>query len=490
MTDSPKRPPRRIGSKKAGPAAEPAAEPADETDPPVGRRALITVERLFFFCILGGFAAASAGIAMGGEFGRTITLLSPLAATLAYPVLGILLGFSGRPSVKERFADNCYYLGFIFTQGGLLLAFLPTTIRNQTITSGEVMQFFGMAIGAALIGLIARTVLTQTGMSLTDVSDSVHHEVEMLAAKVTQQSERVVAEFDRISEHVGNVPERFAERLDRQIDGIDSVFARLKSTLDQTVAELDQGRAVVREAAAGTRESHAEGIRTLVAAMQEAAGAIHALKAEMIDRTAEGAEAIRAATAGLTAGMESLAGLGQLGRRMPEIEAEVRRLAEASAGARGATEQLSRELGTAVLTAQESLAEVAREGSATIRESSQAAAKQLADAGNQAGAELEQRAGGWQIGLEQAKAALEAAAIAGRDGLAGAAEEGAASIRDSSQAAARAIADAGGRSAVTLGDRAKGFESELDQAAATFESILRQFSERLNALSDAPRTNG
>lgn len=494
MTDAAKRPPRRIGFKKPDPPSEDAASEAlagPGGDRSVtGKRPLMTVERLFFLCILGGFAASIVGIAAGGEFGRTVTLLSPLAATVAYPVIGILLGFSGRPSVKERFADNCYYLGFIFTQGGLLLAFLPTTIRNETITSGEVMQFFGMAIGAALIGLIARTVLTQTGMSLTDVSDSVHHEVEMLAAKVTQQSERVVAEFDRISAHVGNVPERFAERLDRQLDGVEGVFARLKTTLDQTVAELDQGRGVVREAAATTRESHAEGIRTLVAAMQEAAGAIHALKSEMIERTADGAQAIRAASAGLTAGMESLAGLGQLGQRMPEIEAEVQRLAEASSSARGAAESVSRELGAAVVAAQEALVDAARDGSGAIRQSSQDAAQRLAEAGGQAGAEFGRRAVEWQSGLNQASAALEAAAKAGLAGLVGSAEEGAASVRETSQLAARTIADAGARSAATLGDQAKGFESDIRQAADTFESILRQFSERLNALGEGARTDG
>jgi hypothetical protein len=286
--------------------------------------------------------------------------------------------------------------------------------------------------------------------------------------------------------------------------------------------------------------------------MEEAAAAIHTVKVEMVARTADGAEAIRATAAALTAGMQSLVALQQLGVRVPQIEGEVERLAEASAAARAVADTTSHELRAAMSTVSTGLKEVALEGSAAIIGSSQAAALQLAEAGSEAVARIGEQADGWQdriedarasvsaaveatrgslanialenstairdsagaaarqlaesgseaadrvkqqmsawqSSIEQATASLAATADASRSGLEDAARDGAAAIRDHFQAATRQLAEAGSETTAVVGQQAENIRRELEQATAALEGVFQQFSERLDALARGRASRG
>lgn len=438
MTETPQRRRISIGAKRK---IETANLDSQEDLPPIRdlnlsqapRTRLTSVEGLFFGCIVGGFAAAIAGFLLPGDVGGLISRLSPIAATLAYPILGISLKFHNRPSVRERFADNCYYLGFIFTQGGLLLAFLPAATGTGAITSEQVMGFFGMALGAALIGMIARTVLIQTGISLTDVSDTIHHEVETLARRVTVQAQAVVEQFDRISEHVAAVPDRLSAQLDGRVEAIDAVFKRLNDVLAKNADELETGQRDVRAAAHDANANHSSAIEELRSSIDLASKAIRAVREDIVRQTGDASKSIQTVTGAMTLSLQSLSGLQSLAPKVAGIEGEVDKLTKASAAASAAANDLSSNVAQSVTQIRQTLSSAASSGNTSIRE------------------------------------AAEGSTLA---------------IRQATEEAVSKLVTAGSGATNDIGGQAERFRSEIADATAAFERVLTEFGNRLDAISN------
>jgi hypothetical protein len=422
MTETVRRQPRRIGSRPAAPVPADGDPPVERADVPEPQAALdtepdaaarkarsdaMTVEKLFVFCLAGGFIAAVVGILIGGEWGLRVTLFSPIVATFAYPAAGIALGFGARASVKERFADNCYYLGFIFTQGGLLLAFLPTTLGSRAITSGEVMQFFGMAIGAALIGLIARTVLIQTGVSVTDLSDTVQEEVELLAARVTAKARSVIDHLDRAADHMADIPERMAGRLEAQVGGVEQAMLRLGSALERTTAQLEQSGAAVREASQSTQEAGAQSVSSLGTATASVAAAIAALHEEIAQRTRDSTAAVGSACIAIAEATGGLSKVDGIGRELPRLHEEVGQLVAAGAELRRRLEALPREFEQAAVQAQREFTQSASGATAAFRQSAVLTSDEIARAREEEAVRVAARAETFQGEIERATGAFE-----------------------------------------------------------------------------------
>ena len=62
---------------------------------------------------------------------RLVGVLGPIFATMFYPIWGYQQGLHRKANLRERFSDNCYYLGFIFTQLALVVGFLPVALVHR-----------------------------------------------------------------------------------------------------------------------------------------------------------------------------------------------------------------------------------------------------------------------------------------------------------------------------------------------------------------------
>lgn len=152
----------------------------------------------FVVCLVGGSLLCIYGALPHAPLNREIGFGGPLIATLLYPVWGVALGAHARPSLRERLADNSYYLGFIFTQFALLVGFVPAGFGMVNLEAKEIIRLFGVALGASLVGLVARTILIQMSYTVDEAADVVTGEVSSLARQVSEQSSQVLDHFEML----------------------------------------------------------------------------------------------------------------------------------------------------------------------------------------------------------------------------------------------------------------------------------------------------
>lgn len=389
-------------------------EPVELAVPEKTGGPLRSIEGLLGVCLAVGICIALAGAIMGGVVGEKLALGAPVFATIAYPLAGLWFGFHKKASQRERFADNCYYLGFIFTQAGLILAFLPATFFGQDISSTKVMQFFGMAIGAALAGLIARTLLIQSGMSITDANDDIHQEVTTLARNIAKQAEEISETFSQIAVAVGTVPERFADRLDQQFEGVAQTLRRLDESIVKTANAYEDSREKIVVATDGAKGEQESRIAELGKKFSDAGAAIIGLKAEIVTQSDALVKLLDDATTGIKRGTDAISGLSVISEKLPAIQEDISGLKTASGDAKFAATDLV----SSISSIKESLEGAATSGGDTIADASKAAATAISGAGEKATKEIATRADSFSGDLKAATDAFSDAVNAFNERLA------------------------------------------------------------------------
>lgn len=128
-----------------------------------------------------------------GRVGQVISVIGPILATVAYGIVAVRLLHpkSGPAPSTERVADNCYYLGFLFTLIALCVSFLPVIALGAEITSQDVLRAFSMALLTTVVGLIFRTLLVQRSSALEESSSEYQYAAAELAESVVTEGQRV-----------------------------------------------------------------------------------------------------------------------------------------------------------------------------------------------------------------------------------------------------------------------------------------------------------
>lgn len=129
------------------------------------RRNALSIKSLFLLTILLKIGASVAGWWLGSPW--LLGFAVPLALMLIYILLGI---YRGDDTISdEKFADSCYYLGFIFTLSSILIALLD--IPSIATKLGDISVRFGAAMVSTVLGLIVRVYLVNFR---PDFQDAVH----------------------------------------------------------------------------------------------------------------------------------------------------------------------------------------------------------------------------------------------------------------------------------------------------------------------------
>ncbi|MCE3288752.1 MAG: hypothetical protein K0R83_764, partial [Caulobacter sp.] len=159
-------------------------------------------------------------------------------------------------------ADNSYYLGFIFTQFALVLGFLPPVLFGSDIGPEDVLHYFGVAIGASMIGLVARTLFVQTGQTLSGYNERNEREVEALAREVSERSRAVLGQFDLLAREVRQAREQSATAFAENTTTISRIMAagadQIAEVQRRIVDDIAQARSAFRSGLDADSAGHAD----------------------------------------------------------------------------------------------------------------------------------------------------------------------------------------------------------------------------------------
>ena len=140
------------------------------------------------------FAAISVVIASPYLFG--------LALPLTVMVLYIWLGATQRDKTvsDEKFADSCYYLGFIFTIASIIASLFD--LQNIGTGLSDVAARFGAAMVSTCLGVIVRVILVSFRPSAEDVMQSAE---DMVLTSFRRLSDEFSRSFDQLVVFRGEV---------------------------------------------------------------------------------------------------------------------------------------------------------------------------------------------------------------------------------------------------------------------------------------------
>lgn len=140
------------------------------------------------------FAAISVVIASPYMFG--------LALPLTVMVLYIWLGATQRDKTisDEKFADSCYYLGFIFTIASIIASLFD--LQNIGTGLSDVAARFGAAMVSTCLGVIVRVILVSFRSSAEDVMQSAEN---MVLTSFRRLSDEFSRSFDQLVVFRGEV---------------------------------------------------------------------------------------------------------------------------------------------------------------------------------------------------------------------------------------------------------------------------------------------
>lgn len=178
-----------------------------------------SMQRLFGAVIILKIGSALAGWLVGGWFGVWILgFVLPLALMALYVVVG--LRRRDRDELgDEKFADSCYYLGFIFTISAIIICLLDLGAIGERL--GDIAVRFGAAMVTTVAGLIVRVILVSFRKDAHDIRQSI--EQDLLDAERAFRTHLELA-VDRLREFEGIVD-----------DGSRSAMARVQLSIEDAV---------------------------------------------------------------------------------------------------------------------------------------------------------------------------------------------------------------------------------------------------------------
>ncbi|MBC9251146.1 hypothetical protein A9179_12745 [Pseudomonas alcaligenes] len=149
----------------------------------------LDIKKLFITAVSIKTALAALSVALGSPY--ICGLILPLLVMVLYIGLGI---YKRDDSVSdEKFADSCYYLGFIFTIASIIASLFD--LHNIGSGLGDVAARFGAAMISTCLGVIVRVVLVSFRQNAEDALKNVEDSVLTASRRLTDEFSR---SFDQL----------------------------------------------------------------------------------------------------------------------------------------------------------------------------------------------------------------------------------------------------------------------------------------------------
>lgn len=203
----------------------------------------LNTQRLFGAAL--GLKIAFAGLSYGLSMPFWLGFVAPLAVMLAYMIVGYKT-LSDEVS-EEKFADSCYYLGFIFT----IVSIVVCLIDIPHMTAGGGLQDIAVRFGAAMIstvlGMCVRVYLVSFKK---DASDAMHDAEQALLDSTrlfTAQLQENLKSLQSFEHQVVAAGQASVAGVQVQVEALARNFSE---TLSQFYAQLnEENRVAFREMA-------------------------------------------------------------------------------------------------------------------------------------------------------------------------------------------------------------------------------------------------
>lgn len=196
----------------------------------------IPIQKLFIVTIVLKVTASGLGWLLGDPWMLGFTV--PLLIMAAY----ILIGFRREDSEvsDEKFADTCYYLGFIFTISSIIFSLFD--LPNIGTKLSEIAVRFGAAMVSTVFGLVVRVYLVSFKRDIADAVEAAEDSLIDAASKFRDQLMLVVEQLKDFEHKVDEAARGTVHRVETQIEAVsqqyaenlDSLFTAIRTNYAET----------------------------------------------------------------------------------------------------------------------------------------------------------------------------------------------------------------------------------------------------------------
>ena len=249
---------------------------------------------------------------------------------VGYWIIGWRQNRQARAESRQRFADNLYFLGFIFTMGSLIATFLPAAVADALeINPRDIYSAFGTALISTALGLIFRVVVMQTAPSDDESALQIEEDLTRLTARLADEARAI---GDTLAAARQGLAAQHEATVGAVLDGIAPRLAALvaafgKATLEATTILGKQAETTRQQADRLQQKVEArttditEAAQLLAGAREQVGGTLERLTVPVADLTRQLADAgaavaetvsrLRGDVAGLTESLRRASDSGQ-----------------------------------------------------------------------------------------------------------------------------------------------------------------------------------
>ena len=207
----------------------------------------IRVQKLFLVTII--LKVLSSLVGWLFQLQWTFGFIIPLVLMAAYVVLG--LKRQDQEVSDEKFADSCYYLGFIFTISSIILSLFD--LPNIGTKMQDIAVRFGAAMVSTVIGLVVRVYLVSFKK---DVADALKDAEEAVIDASQQFREHLVIANERLRDFHSAVDVAAKETIERVNIHLEALSKTHTERLVQFFAEVTEGnQAAFKETVSEVRKA-------------------------------------------------------------------------------------------------------------------------------------------------------------------------------------------------------------------------------------------
>lgn len=229
----------------------------------------IRVQKLFLVAVILKVASAFLGWYLQMQWSLGFAL--PLLVMAAYIALG--LKRQDRDVTDEKFADSCYYLGFIFTITSIVFSLFDLPSIGERIQ--DIAVRFGAAMVSTVAGLIVRVYLVSFRPDSSDALKDVEDAVLDAAQKFREQLVMAYEKLGDFQSQVTAATQTSVEGVKLQVEKLsqdhsarmERVFVELnernQQTVTQTLAEINTASSRMSQLVEGYARSMDSSLQSL-----------------------------------------------------------------------------------------------------------------------------------------------------------------------------------------------------------------------------------
>jgi len=201
----------------------------------------ISVKRLFALAVALKIGFSFAGYLVGDP------LWLGMAAPMTVMVLYMYIGYYKREEdvSEEKFADSCYYIGFIFTIVSIILCLIDVPNLSPGQGLYEISMRFGTAMISTVLGMIVRVYLVSFKKDATDAVKDVEATLIAATRAFTLQLQDTMKNLQMFETQVIDASKTSVASVQLQVEKLGSDFSQ---SLGQFYVRVnDENRAAFKE---------------------------------------------------------------------------------------------------------------------------------------------------------------------------------------------------------------------------------------------------